>query len=165
MSYPVPKLKLGVLVSDNLLVSAFERLALECVMRLECVESMFVGVVTVNQSDPAHRPVRRLPFLVSPQIERSIATGLFRAPNLGRGVSVGDLGDRCRFVPLRAERRKGLFDWFDERSIETLADCAPDILIRFTGRIVKGDVLQVPKYGLWSYHHADNRINRGGRLL
>ena len=30
-------------------------------------------------------------------------------------------------------------------------------------RILKGDILNVcSKYGVWSYHHGDNRVNRGG---
>lgn len=38
----------------------------------------------------------------------------------------------------------------------------PDILIRLGFRILKGEILHTAKHGIWSYHHGDNRINRGG---
>lgn len=37
-----------------------------------------------------------------------------------------------------------------------------DLLIRFGFRILKGDVLKCAKYGVWSLHHGDNAVNRGG---
>ncbi len=37
-----------------------------------------------------------------------------------------------------------------------------DVLVRFGFAILKGDVLQSARYGIWSYHHGDNREYRGG---
>ncbi len=37
-----------------------------------------------------------------------------------------------------------------------------DILIRAGFRILKGSVLDVARHGVWSFHHGDNRTNRGG---
>lgn len=37
-----------------------------------------------------------------------------------------------------------------------------DVFIRLGFRILRGEILKIPKYGIWSYHHGDNAINRGG---
>src|SRR4029077_437106 len=37
-----------------------------------------------------------------------------------------------------------------------------DVFVRFGFRILRGDILTVARYGVWSFHHGDNRINRGG---
>lgn len=37
-----------------------------------------------------------------------------------------------------------------------------DVLVRCGSGILRGDILTVAKYGIISFHHADNRINRGG---
>ena len=37
-----------------------------------------------------------------------------------------------------------------------------DVLIRIGFRILRGGVLTVAKYGIWSFHHGDNHLNRGG---
>jgi hypothetical protein len=37
-----------------------------------------------------------------------------------------------------------------------------DVFIRLGFRILRGEILNAAKYGVWSYHHGDNRVNRGG---
>jgi glycosyltransferase involved in cell wall biosynthesis len=37
-----------------------------------------------------------------------------------------------------------------------------DVALRFGFRILKGKVLEIPRYGIWSYHHDDGRVIRGG---
>jgi hypothetical protein len=36
-----------------------------------------------------------------------------------------------------------------------------DIFIRVGFRILRGEILKIAKYGVWSYHHGDNSVNRG----
>jgi hypothetical protein len=37
-----------------------------------------------------------------------------------------------------------------------------DVLVRFGFNIVRGEILDVPRYGIWSYHHGDPDSFRGG---
>lgn len=37
-----------------------------------------------------------------------------------------------------------------------------DLIIRIGFGILDGDILHVAKHGVWSLHHGDNRVNRGG---
>ncbi len=37
-----------------------------------------------------------------------------------------------------------------------------DVLVRFGFGVIKGDVLKAARYGVWSIHHGDNKVNRGG---
>lgn len=37
-----------------------------------------------------------------------------------------------------------------------------DVLIRLGFRVLRGEVLNSSKYGIWSFHHGDSAINRGG---
>lgn len=55
--------------------------------------------------------------------------------------------------------------WSDFVEGEALSEIAAhqiDVIIRLGWRILRGDLLDLPRYGVWSYHHGDNRINRGG---
>ncbi|MGN6569256.1 MAG: glucosamine inositolphosphorylceramide transferase family protein [Flavipsychrobacter sp.] len=45
--------------------------------------------------------------------------------------------------------------------IEKIKSYNIDVFLRFGFRILKGDILTIAKYGVWSYHHGDNTINRG----
>ena len=53
-------------------------------------------------------------------------------------------------------------DYFHIKDILTIRDHDIDILVRCGFRILRGDILHSAKYGIWSFHHADNYINRGG---
>jgi len=37
-----------------------------------------------------------------------------------------------------------------------------DVLVRFGFNILRGEILQAARYGVWSYHHGDNEFYRGG---
>ena len=53
-------------------------------------------------------------------------------------------------------------DRFYDKDIELIKKENLDILVRFGFGILRGDILKVAKYGVWSYHHGDNLVNRGG---
>jgi len=40
-----------------------------------------------------------------------------------------------------------------------------DVLFRFGFRILRGPILEAARYGVWSFHHGDNREYRGGPAL
>ena len=37
-----------------------------------------------------------------------------------------------------------------------------DVLLRFGFNLIRGDILQAARYGIWSFHHGDNDYYRGG---
>ena len=53
-------------------------------------------------------------------------------------------------------------DSLGDDDLQSIRDCNIDVLIRIGFRILRGGVLTVAKYGIWSYHHGDNHLNRGG---
>jgi len=53
-------------------------------------------------------------------------------------------------------------DRFIDEDIFKIKNHKLDVLIRFGFRILRGEILSASKYGVWSYHHGDNFVNRGG---
>jgi hypothetical protein len=51
---------------------------------------------------------------------------------------------------------------FSANDIETIRSHRPDIILRFAFNILRGEILTVAKYGVWSYHHSDEQLIRGG---
>ncbi len=66
-------------------------------------------------------------------------------------VEIGVLPRQTRFC-----------DYLSDDDVEQIRDHRLDILVRLGFRILKGDVLEAAKYGVWSYHHGDSLVNRGG---
>lgn len=58
--------------------------------------------------------------------------------------------------------RRGTADYIDQADITAIKQQSIDILVRCGFGILKGDILGSARYGVWSFHHGDNRVNRGG---
>jgi hypothetical protein len=57
---------------------------------------------------------------------------------------------------------KGFTHRFPLEVVEEIKSYKLDVILRFGFNIIKGEILNVPRYGIWSYHHGDNDFYRGG---
>ncbi|PRY88352.1 glucosamine inositolphosphorylceramide transferase family protein [Mongoliibacter ruber] len=64
-------------------------------------------------------------------------------------------------IPLNPTK-KNFVDYFDHSECEKISPYGLDLLLRHEFGIIKGEIFKVAKYGIWSFHHADNDVNRGG---
>ena len=54
-------------------------------------------------------------------------------------------------------------DRFHKNDIDKIKKHDVDVFLRFGFRILRGQVLKgISNYGIWSFHHADYKVNRGG---
>ncbi|MFN4762591.1 hypothetical protein ACKGJN_05655 [Gillisia sp. Q332] len=51
---------------------------------------------------------------------------------------------------------------FSDEDVIGIKELNLDVLIRFGFGILKGGILDAARFGVWSLHHGDNKINRGG---
>ncbi|HYG51934.1 MAG TPA: hypothetical protein VD905_13575 [Flavobacteriales bacterium] len=59
--------------------------------------------------------------------------------------------------------KKGIYsEYFSVGDIETIRSYKLDFIIRFGFNIIRGDILDAARYGVWSYHHGDEEKYRGG---
>ena len=86
----------------------------------------------------------------------------FRAsPDAFEMVDVADLLAEVPVVEVSPRRTK-FSDFIEGDDLERLNDTAVDLFIRLGFRILRGGVLRSAPLGVWSFHHGDNRVNRGG---
>lgn len=52
-------------------------------------------------------------------------------------------------------------DRFEESDIQRIKDADLDVILRFGFRIIKGEILNCAKCGVWSFHHDESRHYRG----
>ncbi len=71
----------------------------------------------------------------------------------------------CAEVLEVTPRRTQFSDRFDEASLERINDMGLDVILRFGFRILRGDILTAARYGVWSFHHGDNRQYRGAPAM
>ena len=53
------------------------------------------------------------------------------------------------------------YDCFQDQDIERIKGFNLDVILQCGFRTLKGDILNVSKYGVWSYHHDDIHLPRG----
>ncbi len=53
-------------------------------------------------------------------------------------------------------------DYFPDEDVASIRSADLDVIIRIGFRILRGDILHCARAGVWSFHHGDNRVNRGG---
>lgn len=57
--------------------------------------------------------------------------------------------------------RSGASLRFSDTDVQAVADHDVDVLLLFGFGILRGRILEVPRFGVWSYHHGDNARFRG----
>jgi hypothetical protein len=80
-------------------------------------------------------------------------------------VDVSELVEHARVLrvlPLRPSRHEHRFEPF---TIEQIENERLDVMLRFGFKIIRGEILNSARYGVWSFHHGDNRAYRGGPAL
>lgn len=60
------------------------------------------------------------------------------------------------------EKRGRWSQYFRESDIAAIRSREPDMILRFGFNIIRGDILQAARYGVWSFHHDDELKYRGG---
>lgn len=76
-----------------------------------------------------------------------------------------DMNSELAAVPLLycLPEKKGKYsEYFSEADLATIRTHQPDIILRFGYNIIRGEILTVAPYGVWSFHHADEQVIRGG---
>ena len=56
---------------------------------------------------------------------------------------------------------KGYSEYFDTNDVDKIKSGKLDFILRYGFGIIKGEILDAAKYGVWSYHHDDDRKYRG----
>lgn len=158
------KIRIGLLVEDNQL-PAWSYEMLNKIKKMD-----FAEVVVIVKKNKTKATVKRnffkklslnwnrLLFVILNKIENKynkITYDAFEKKNLD------DLFPSTPRINVTPESKK-YTDRFTSNDILKLKEYRTDVLIRLGFAILKGEILNVPKYGIWSYHHGNNFINRGG---
>ncbi len=124
-----------------------------------------IVLVVVNATPVPHRSLaqklwqdrRELLY----RLYRKLDEALFRQrPDAFEPVSIADLLD-CPQLEVKPRQRR-YSDYFEEADIQAIRAYELDVALRFGFRILRGEALRLARYGVWSYHHGDNLVNRGG---
>lgn len=76
-------------------------------------------------------------------------------------TSISGLTDGITTLEVRP-RRARFSDELPDAAVDQIFSHQLDVILRFGFRILKGRILQAARFGVWSYHHDDPDVIRGG---
>jgi len=165
------KLKVGLLL-DSYNISAWSLKMIENIIDSDYSEISLVIIsdnqrtvknrtllskVKNNRGRIAHLLIRMaLEFIYRNLIERNTYL-----PDANEKVSSKALLHFLPTIKVKTIRKKWS-DYFNKADICEIEKHNIDILVRCGFGILRGDILNAARYGIWSFHHGDNLMNRGG---
>jgi hypothetical protein len=124
--------------------------------------------LVVKNEAPGQEPLSRLEaywknrnYLLYALYNRLDGRGAIAETDAFEQVDVAELLTDCPVLGVLPVMKK-FSDWFPEEAIEKISGYDLDVAISFGFRILRGEALRIAKHGVWSYHHGDNLVNRGG---
>jgi hypothetical protein len=163
----------AVLLLDDLVVPRWVATIVKDLLR--SADADLVGVV-LNEASAERRPVPRKRSVLQRVanawrhldvvlLTRYLRLDARRYPPEGTDpFELIDLTEVVEHVPklFVTPRQTAHSDYFQQESLADLRALQPDVALRFGFRILRGEVLDLPRHGVWSFHHGDNTVNRGG---
>jgi folate-dependent phosphoribosylglycinamide formyltransferase PurN len=146
--------RIGLLL-DSFHVPAWQRTIVENIIRNPEVKLI---LVILNQSQEKPNTTNRWVYRLLRKTDRLVfksAHNQFIRTDLSSTLQGTDT---LKVTPAQTRFK----DQFNKEDIDWIRTRQPDILIRFGFRILTGDILTVAKHGVWSLHHGDSAVNRGG---
>jgi hypothetical protein len=148
-------LRVGVLL-DSIVQPAWILWIIEEIIRMNEAELSFVVLNKGMGNSVAKEGFASKLFKGISILERKLVKGSL-AEFERRKISIPNSAILIEDVPVK----KGIGLKLSDDSIEAIRELNPDIIIRFGFGILRGEILNIPKHGVWSFHHGDNRIARG----
>jgi hypothetical protein len=171
---PAPRLRIGLLL-DGLVQPAWIASIFDHIRRSDfaAIDLIDLNAETQDRRIPPPRapmPVRLLKRLVDKNRRKRFLYGLYTGIEARSFRSAND-----PFQPVDCSSElagvetltvqpltKGFVHRFSPEDIAAIRDRNLDVILRFGFNIIRGEILESAKYGVWSYHHGDNDWYRGG---
>ena len=84
-----------------------------------------------------------------------------RQPDAFSDISIAPLVEGVPSIRVTPTKKR-FSDYFSAEDVEAIRGHDVDVALRLGFRILRGESLRIARHGVWSYHHGDNLVNRGG---
>lgn len=170
---PKPRLRVGVMLDSMQLRRPFAHTLAQVVAANFADLVVVVQAATDSRSQQGSRRnilARIVTVLKENRRRRQVLFALYERfdrflhPNQQSQMDSVDVADLLADTELVVARpmRAGYDIRFAASDIQLLRERQLDVLLRFGFGIIRGDILNAAKFGVWSYHHGDNEFFRGG---
>lgn len=155
--YPNP-IRFGIMCDGHSL-GAWERRTVDLLLEIPNI-SLELLIIDAPKTKPSSfsDKLRRVP------LKRLLWTSYSRLlykPAATRRVGIADLVSRVPTIECTVRLQGKFSQYFEDADINAIAEYKLDFVLRFAFNIIRGKILDTPRYGVWSFHHDDETKYRG----
>jgi len=77
-------------------------------------------------------------------------------------VDISDKLSNCPFIKIKTYKKGKHSQYFYDEDVTIIKSHHLDFIVRFGFGIIRGEILNAAKHGVWSFHHGDEEKYRGG---
>lgn len=118
-------------------------------------------VVVNGNNNPKKNPFTRLFNYPYKRFVFRMWNRFFFQPKSKKPVSITSYIDQTKVMICETDK-KGLTQFFSKADVSAIKNLNLDFLLRFGFNIIRGEILEAANYGVWSFHHDDEEVIRGG---
>lgn len=86
---------------------------------------------------------------------------VFKAQNLNNTIASELLSEAAK-IEVQPIYKGKYSTYFPDEIVDEIKSMKLDFILRFGFNIIRGEILNAAKYGVWSFHHDDEQVIRGG---
>lgn len=118
-------------------------------------------IILPKNSDPFPNPSKKSKYW-SKNALWYVYERLFLRRGMQKNIDCQNRLGEVDHLEAEVELRGKYNQFFSKNDVDYVQSKKLDFILRFGFNIIKGDILQAAKYGLWSFHHDNPREIRGG---
>lgn len=163
-------MKIGILIKDFTQLGNWELRIINQIINDETLElALLIKDGRVGKENVKSKP-KRIKSLISSgnffgktlfKVQQLLEKRMFKPLSTVNQHAVIEYLNTVKTISLKP-KRKGFLDIFSKKDADLIKQVNLDIILRHEFNIIRGPILEASKHGIWSFHHADNAINRGG---
>ncbi|MCP4599301.1 MAG: hypothetical protein GY847_01985 [Proteobacteria bacterium] len=156
------KLKFAIL-TDGLTLPTWQASCVEQLLSCDFAELSLV--IVTNREEKPRTLLEKIQHKKS-LIQNNFLWRLFAKHTISENLSAlspRDMSERLADIPqLQCRPKKKKFsEYFEKQDVASIRDSNLDFILLLNGAIVKGKIIKASRYGIWSFHHGDERLFRG----
>lgn len=146
------EIRFGIMCKGNV----FPAWQADAIKRLLSIEKISCGLLIMDDNPPANRK-RKLKHLFWHVYSRL-------SKKLSRTSRMVDLAEQLGAIPMitcQTDKSSHISQHFRDQDIKRIGEADLHFILKFGFGIIRGEILNVTEYGIWSFQHDDEQIYRG----
>lgn len=154
------KLRYGIMCNGYFL----KKWQIKVVENLKSLDFVELSLIIINDENPETKKslINKIKGIFKKDFVFKLYNRFFFNPDSIKIIDTSSIFRDIKSIKCKTEKKGKYSEYFIPSDIDVIRNFNLDFILRFGFNIIKGEILQVSKYGVWSFHHSDEQKYRGG---